>query len=406
MWNDRLEKLGAGPFDRLRSLLTPIEPPAGVEPIVMSIGEPAHPYPEFVGEVMHANRHLYDKYPPILGTAEYRLAVADWLTRRYDLPAGMIEPDRHIVPLAGTREGLFLMASVVVPETTSVGGRNMKPAVLLPNPMYQVYLGAAVFSGADPVYVPCTRETGFLPDLSQVPEGDLERAAMVFVCTPSNPQGAIADIDQICEMIHLARKHDFLLVVDECYAEVYDTAPPPGALEACLKIGGAPDEIMRNVAIFHSLSKRSSVPGLRVGFAAGDPEIMAKYAMVRAYSSAQVPLPVYAAGAALWRDEEHVVTNRKLYREKFDIAERVLGGRFDFYRPEGGFFLWLNVGDGEEATLRLWRDAGLRVAPGGYLSRTDANGVNPGDAYIRVALVLDAAKTEIALQRIADTLGR
>ena len=401
MWNNRLEKLGAAPFDRLRTLLSDIEPAAGLEPIIMSIGEPAHPYPDFVGDVLDANRHLYDKYPPILGTEEYRLAVADWLSQRYDLPVGTIDADRHIVPLAGTREGLFLMASVVVPESTTVGGQNMRPAVLLPNPMYQVYLGAAVFSGADPVLVPCTKDTGFLPDLSAVSEADLERAAMVFVCTPTNPQGAIASIEQLCDMIILARKHDFLLVVDECYAEVYDRAPPPGALEACMRLGGSLD----NVAIFHSLSKRSSVPGLRIGFAAGDPEIMAKYAMVRAYTSAQVPLPIYAAGAALWRDEAHVTANRALYREKFDQAERILGGRFDFFRPEAGFFLWLNVGDGEAATLKLWREAALRVVPGGYLSRADDNGFNPGDDYIRVALVLDAETTETALQRIANTLA-
>ena len=256
MQNDRLENLGAGPFDRLRSLLSPIEPPSGVDPIVMSIGEPQHDYPDFVGDVIDANRHLYGKYPPLLGTDEYRVAVADWLTRRYRLEEGMIDPDRHVVPLAGTREGLYLMAPVVVPEATQSGGRNARPVVVLPNPFYQVYLGASVFSGAETVFAPCTKESGFLPDLSDLDEDALERAAMVFICTPTNPQGAVAEFDRLCGYLEMARRHDFLLVVDECYAEIYDTQPPPGALEACRHLGGS----MENVVVFHSLSKRSSVP--------------------------------------------------------------------------------------------------------------------------------------------------
>jgi len=400
MQNDRLENLGAGPFDRLRSLLSPIEPPSGVDPIVMSIGEPQHDYPDFVGDVIDANRHLYGKYPPLLGTDEYRVAVADWLTRRYRLEEGMIDPDRHVVPLAGTREGLYLMAPVVVPEATQSGGRNARPVVVLPNPFYQVYLGASVFSGAETVFAPCTKESGFLPDLSDLDEDALERAAMVFICTPTNPQGAVAEFDRLCGYLEMARRHDFLLVVDECYAEIYDTQPPPGALEACRHLGGS----MENVVVFHSLSKRSSVPGLRIGFAAGDPDILQKYLQVRAYSSPQVPLPIYAAGTALWRDEPHVVVNRGLYREKFDIAERILAGRFDFFRPQAGFFIWLDVGDGEAATVKLWREAGVRCVPGGYLGRAGADGVNPGDRYIRVALVNDAATTEAALTRIAETL--
>jgi aspartate/methionine/tyrosine aminotransferase len=248
--------------------------------------------------------------------------------------------------------------------------------------------------------VPCTKASRFLPDFSALDEDVLARAAMVFVCTPSNPQGAVAALDDLCRYVELARKHDFLLVVDECYAEIYDREPPPGALDACLELGGALD----NVLVFHSLSKRSSVPGLRLGFAAGDPEIVAKYLQFRAYSSPQIPLPLLAAGTALWREESHVERNRAKYRQKFDLAEDILSGRHGFYRPEAGFFLWLDVGDGEAATVKLWREAGVRVVPGGYLGRSGADGENPGERYIRIALVNDAETTAEALRRLVETL--
>ena len=402
---ERLDNLGIATFDRLRLLLDPITPPADIEPIVMAVGEPQHDYPDLVGEVMHANRHLYGKSPQLLGTDEYRDSVVDWLNWRYDLPDGMIDANRHIVPLAGSREGLYLIAPVVVPESKKVGGRNLQPTALVANPFYQVYAGASVFAGAETVYVSATEETGFLPDFAALDEDILERAAIAYVSSPANPQGAIATLDQLCDMIKLARKHDFLLIVDECYAEVYDATPPPGALEACAKLGGDPDHVMDNVLVFHSLSKRSSVPGLRLGFCAGDPVVLKRYLQFRSYSSPQIPLPILATGAALWRENEHVSISRSLYRHKIDIAERILGDRFGFYRPPGGFFLWLNVGNGEEATLKLWQEAGLRIVPGAYVCKTDHNGFNPGDAYIRIALVVDAATTEIAMQRIVDTLN-
>jgi N-succinyldiaminopimelate aminotransferase len=401
---DRLDSLGIATFDRLRLLLDPIAPPAGLDPIVMAVGEPQHAYPDLVGEVMHANRHLYGKYPQLLGTDEYRDAVTEWLNWRYDLPDGMIDPNRHIVPLAGSREGLYLIAPVVVPESKSVGGRNLQPTALVANPFYQVYAGASVFAGAETIYVSATEETGFLPDFAALDEDVLERAAIAWVSTPANPQGTIADMDRLCEMIQLARKYDFLLVVDECYAEVYDKAPPPGALEACARLGGDPDHLMDNVLVFHSLSKRSSVPGLRLGFTAGDPEILKRYLQFRSYSSPQIPLPILATGAALWRENEHAAVSRDLYRHKIDIAESILGDRFGFYRPPGGFFLWLNVGDGEAATLKLWQEAAVRIVPGAYVCRTDHNGFNPGQEYIRVALVHDAEITEEGMRRIADTL--
>jgi N-succinyldiaminopimelate aminotransferase len=270
----------------------------------------------------------------------------------------------------------------------------------MPNPFYQVYFGAAAMAGAEPVYLPATRETGFLPDLESIAPADLDRCALFYLCSPANPQGAVADRGYLARALTLARRHDFVLAVDECYAEIYGREPPPGALQACLDAGGGLD----NLLIFHSLSKRSSVPGLRSGFVAGDARLIAAFRRLRSFGGATLPLPVMAASAQLWRDETHVDENRSLYREKFERAGRRLGGRFGFFQPAGGFFLWLEVGDGEAAAKRLWQEAALRVLPGAYLAQADASGHNPGHAYIRVALIDDLALTEEALRRLVNVL--
>lgn len=397
MFNDRLERIGDYPFDRLRALLGPIEPAAGIEPISLALGEPQHPTPDLIRTTVEANAALWGKYPPMTGTPDARAAIAAWLTSRYNLPDGMIG-DQNIVPVSGTREALFLIALAAVPE--NIAGK--RPVVLMPNPFYQVYAGAAVLSGAEPVFLPAGPETGFLPDLSAVTPDILERTALAYYCSPANPQGVIADLETLKSMIELARRHDFLLVSDECYSEIYDrgVAPPPGAAEACASLGGS----LENVAIFNSLSKRSSAPGLRVGFVAGDARLIQKFSRLRDYGGAPPPLPLLAAAAALWRDESHVEQSRELYRQKFDIAKKRLDGRLGFYRAPGGFYLWLDVGDGEEAAKTLWRDAAIRVIPGAYLARTDQNGHNPGNAYIRCALVHDLEITDLALERLAKTL--
>lgn len=395
MLNPRLALLPDYPFERLRGLLNPLSPPQGLEPIAMSLGEPQHPYPALVQETLAANAHLYGKYPPVAGTPEFRQAVADWLTRRYALPEGMIEADRHIAPVSGTREGLFQCAFLAVPPQKA--GRQ--PAVLMPNPFYQCYAGAAIAAGAEPIYLPATRETGFFPDFSAIPEATLARTAMLYLCSPANPQGTVASLPQLVDLIRLARQHDFVLVMDECYAEIYTQEPPPGALQACAQLGGG----LQNVLVFHSLSKRSNVPGLRSGFVAGDPDLIKLFLRIKEYGGNPSPLPVYAAATALWREEAHVEANRRLYAEKFDMAERVLGNRFGFYRPAGGFFLWLDVGDGEAAAQELWRKAAVRVLPGAYLG-AEVDGRNPGKPYIRVAMVHPLEPTAEALRRIAETL--
>ena len=399
MINDRLAALSDYPFRRLARLLDGIEPPAGKAPVVMSIGEPQHPYPPLVAETLARNAHLWGKYPPTAGTPEFRAAVAAWLARRYRLPDGMIDADRHVLPCAGTREALFTVALLAVPP--SVDGET--PAVLIPDPFYQVYVGAAVLAGAEPVFVAATAETGFLPEFESLPEAVLARTALAHICTPANPQGTVADRDTLARLGALARREDFVLAVDSCYGDVYTREPPPGVFEVCA--GEAPD--LANVIAFHSLSKRSSVPGLRSGFVAGDPALIADYARLRSYSGGVTPRPVMAAATALWHDEAHVEESRALYRRKFDLAEAILGRRAGFYRPGGGFYLWLEVGDGEETALRLWREEAVRVMPGAFLSRGGCEGETgrgPGGPYIRIALVHDVEVTEDALRRLASAL--
>ncbi len=396
MLNPLLDTLSDYPFEALRTLLNPVTPVINDPPIIMSLGEPQHQPPALLTETLMAHAHEWNKYPPMAGTPELRQAIADWLTRRYRLPDGVVDPDRHIANLGGTKEGLYLFSSLVVPREKA--GR--RPVVLVPNPYYLVYNGAATMAGAEAVFLDATAENGFMPDLAAIPRETWERAALFYLCSPANPQGTIAEIDYLKQAIDLARRYDFVLAVDECYAEIWDRAPPPGALEACAALGDG----FRNVVVFHSLSKRSSAAGLRSGFVAGDPALIGHFKHLRDYGGCQVPLPIQAAAAALWRDEAHVEENRTRYRRKFDIAEAALAGRFGFYRPQGGFFLWLDVGDGEEAALRLWREAAVRVLPGGYTARAAAGRANPGARYIRLAIVHDEATLETAFARIARVL--
>lgn len=394
--NERLDRLAEFPFRRLAALLARVPAPAGPT-LDLALGEPKHAPPALLAETVAAHAHLWNRYPPVNGTAEFRAAAAGWLTRRFGLPPDALDPDRHILPLAGTKEGLYLLPSVLVPGSTGAA----TPAVLMPDPVYAVYYGAAVMAGAEPVLLPATAATGFLPDLDGLSPALLERTALFYLCTPANPQGAVADFDYLHRAVALARRYGFVLAVDECYSELWDTAPPPGALSAALADGGSLD----NVVVFHSLSKRSSAAGLRSGFVAGDPAVLAPLLRLRAYAAPVQPLPLLAAATALWGDEVHVEANRALYRAKFDLAQRRLGNRFGFYRPAGGFFLWLDVGDGEAAARRLWAEAGVRVLPGGYLSIAGAGGGNAGAPYIRVALVDEITTVDRALGRLADLLG-
>ncbi|MCF3974195.1 aminotransferase class I/II-fold pyridoxal phosphate-dependent enzyme [Paracoccus salsus] len=389
---ERFSNLPDYAFPRLRTLLSGIEPglKAGEAPMVMTIGEPRHAMPDFVARVMADNIGQFAKYPPNEGTAGLLDAIGDWLGLRYGIEVGR---DR-IMALNGTREGLFNAALALCPEHKN--GR--RPAVLLPNPFYQVYAVAAAAVQAEPVFVPATPATGNLPDYAALPPELLERVAIAYLCSPANPQGAIAGRDDLETLLTLAERHDFLVFADECYSEIYRDAPPPGALAVATGMG-----LADRVVMFNSLSKRSNLPGLRSGFAAGSTSNIAQLRRLRSYAGAPLPLPAQAVSEAAWRDEAHVTASRALYREKYDIADRVLG-QVSGYRPvEGGFFLWLPVADGEEAAMRLWSRAGIQVLPGAYLSR-DVGGQNPGRGFIRVALVATPRETEAALTRLREVL--
>lgn len=398
MLNPKLDLLQDYPFARLAKLIADLQPPADRKPIVMSIGEPQMNPPAFVPEILQREAAGWGRYPAPTGTPELRQAIADWLTRRYALPAAAVSADRHVFPVAGTREALFHTALAVVPEEK--GGA--RPVVLAPNPFYQVYIGAGAMAGAETILLPCQPSTGFLPDLAAVDEATWRRTALVYVCTPANPQGAVASLDYLVQALELCRRHDAVLAVDECYAEIYRDSQPAGGLQAAMALK-APGETFANLLVFHSLSKRSSAPGLRSGFVAGDPRLIELLNRLRSYGGASVPAPIMAASAALWRDEKHVEDVRAHYNACFDLAAQFLHNRFGFYRPAGGFFLWLDVGDSEAATRKLWGEAGVKVVPGLYLAKGEGE-QNPGQRYIRVALVHDVETTREAMRRMAEVL--
>ncbi|MCJ8140614.1 aminotransferase class I/II-fold pyridoxal phosphate-dependent enzyme [Falsirhodobacter halotolerans] len=386
---ERFSNLPEYAFPRLRSLLDTHAP--GGEVLHMSIGEPKHPMPPFVADVMAASLSGFGQYPANDGTPDLLTAITGWIGRRYGVG---LEADR-VMALNGTREGLFNAALALSPETKN----GARPVILMPNPFYQVYAMAALALGAEPVYVPATADTNFLPDYAALPAGVLDRVTIAYLCSPANPQGAIASADYLRDLLALAEKHDFRVFADECYSEIWRDAPPPGALEIAARTGADPERVF----VFHSLSKRSNLPGLRSGFVAGGAEGIRQIRKLRAFAGAPLPLPIQAVSTAAWNDEAHVDASRALYHQKFDLADRLFADIPGYRTPEGGFFLWLPVPDGEAATLRLWKETGIRILPGAYLSRT-VDGVNPGEGYVRVALVAPYDATERGLTTLRDCL--
>ncbi|HET7651013.1 MAG TPA: succinyldiaminopimelate transaminase [Gammaproteobacteria bacterium] len=391
--NPDLHKLLPYPFERLAKLKQGIAPPPHLSHIPLSIGEPKHAPPELVLDALRNNLAGLGAYPVAKGLPELREAIAAWLTRRFKLGAGRIDPDRHVIPVSGTREGLFAFVQAVIDR-----GRQ-QPLVLMPNPFYQIYEGGAFLAGAEPWFMDTNEESGFLPDLDQVPESVWQRCQLLFICTPGNPTGAIMDIAYLKRVIELADRYDFIVASDECYSEIYldEHNPPPGLLQAC-EVSGRHD--FRRCVVFHSLSKRSSVPGLRSGFVAGDAEILAKFLLYRTYHGCAVPNQVQLASIFAWNDEEHVIRNRALYREKFQAAMDILGPVMDVTCPPAAFYLWPRTSvDDETFTRSLFAQQNVTVVPGSYLSRNSVYG-NPGRNRIRISLVAPVAECSEAMRRV------
>lgn len=376
-------------FPRLRKLLDAHAP--GGETISMTIGEPRHPIPDFVAPIMAASIQDFAVYPSNDGTPELLGAISGWIKRRF---GAQIAQDQLMV-LNGTREGLYNACIALSPETKN----GKQPIVLMPNPFYQVYAVAAVTVGAEPLYVPATAATGFLPDYAGLPAEILDRVTIAYICSPANPQGAVASADYWKTLLALAEKHDFTIFADECYSEIWRNTAPTGILEVAQAAGAD----LERVFTFHSLSKRSNLPGLRSGFVAGGAKGIAQIRKLRSFAGAPLPLPIQKVSQAAWEDDAHVAASLALYHAKFDAADQIFSGLQGFKTPEGGFFLWLPVEDGEQAALKAWRETGVRVLPGAYLSR-DANGENPGKGYIRVALVAPKEEMQRGLIQLRDCL--
>ncbi len=390
--NPNLERLHPYPFERLAKLKTGLEGPPDKPHIAGSIGEPQHAPPGFLAEVLNAQLGSFGRYPPTRGTLGLRTAIADWITRRYGSAA--VDPDRHILPVSGTREALFAFTQCAVD-----GGAH--PLVLMPNPFYQIYEGAALLAGAEPYYLNTTEATGFLPDLDAVPEAVWRRCALITVCNPGNPTGAVMPRESLIRLLELADRHDFILVSDECYSEIYmdDLQPPPGLLQVCGELGR--DDFHRCL-VFNSLSKRSNLAGLRSGFVAGDARLIAAFLKYRAYHGCAPALAVQAVSEAAWRDEDHVRVNRALYRDKIAAVVNILEPVLELPFPEAGFFLWPRVPlDDVEFVRRLFVEQHVTLLPGSYLARDTETG-NPGRQRVRMALVAPQRECLEAAERIRE----
>ncbi len=390
--NDDLSLLQPYPFEKLRTLLAGAQPPVEKRPIALSIGEPKHPSPDFVAQALAANLDQLAVYPSTLGIPALRESIARWAEKRFGVAPGGIDPARHVLPVNGTREALFAFTQAVV-------NRGTDALVVSPNPFYQIYEGATLLAGATPHYLPCTAENGFNPDFDAVSASTWQRTQILFLCSPGNPTGALVPLDTLKKLIALADQHDFVIAADECYSELYfdEEQPPAGLLTACAAVGR--DDFKRCV-VFHSLSKRSNLPGLRSGFVAGDAEILKAFLLYRTYHGCAMPVQTQLASIAAWSDEEHVQANRQLYREKFDAVLDILTPVMDVQRPDGGFYLWPKTPvDDQQFTRELFAREHVTVVPGSYLSR-EVHGVSPGAGRVRMALVAPLADCVEAAERI------
>jgi N-succinyldiaminopimelate aminotransferase len=393
--NPDLQKLKPYPFERLAQLKAGATPPSVLAHIAMSIGEPKHPAPKFVIDALVANMDGLGVYPMARGLPELRQSIARWCTRRFGLKTGALDPDRQVLPVSGTREGLFAFAQAVV-------DRSRDALVLMPNPFYQIYEGAALLAGATPVYLPCRAERGFVPDLDAVPEQVWKRCQLLYLCSPGNPTGAVLDLEYLQRAIELSDRYGFVIASDECYSEIYrdEAAPPIGILEACAKLGR---DGFKNCVTLQSLSKRSSLPGLRSGFVAGDAAVIERFALYRTYHGCAVPVPTQLASIAAWDDDAHVVANRAQYRAKFDAVLPILAPVLELPDPPAAFYLWPKTPIDDELFARnLFAQQNLTLLPGRYLSRPDAvdDGADPGLDRVRISLVAPVPECVEAAHRI------
>ena len=394
--NPDLSRLQPYPFERLNKLKQGLSPSTEEPAISLSIGEPKHPAPDFVARVLNEHRQGLALYPLTRGLGELRQCIAQWLSRRFSLEQGLVDAEQHILPVNGTREALFAFAQCIV-------NRQQSPLVMMPNPFYQIYEGAALLSGAQPWFMNCTRETDFKPDFNLPPDA-WQRCELIYICSPGNPTGAVLTLDELQQLIKLADQYDFIIASDECYSEIYpdELNPPPGLLQAAALMGR---HDFKRCVVFHSLSKRSNLPGLRSGFVAGDAEVIEQFRLYRTYHGCAMPEPVQHASIAAWSDEEHVVHNRFLYQEKFRQVHAILAPVIELEMPEAGFYFWLETPVSDEQFFTdLYTTYNLTVLPGSYLSR-EANGINPGQNHVRIALVPELEQCLQAGKRIHDCLA-
>ncbi len=391
--NPDLNKLHPYPFQKIAKLKEGVVPPADLSPIALSIGEPKHDTPEIILQAVRDNLAGLANYPLTKGSTELRQAIADWLQWRFNLPENSVNPERHIIPVNGTREALFAFAQAVVDR------HQASAKVIMPNPFYQIYEGAAFLAGAEPVYLACTQETGFIPDFDAVPAETWRDCQLIYLCSPGNPTGAVINREEMTKLLNLAEKYDFIIASDECYSELYfdEDNPPVGLLDVAAQLGNT--EFKRCV-VFHSLSKRSNAPGLRSGFVAGDAEILEKFLLYRTYHGCAMPPATQAASIVAWQDEQHVKTNRDLYREKFAVVLAILQPIMNVQQPEASFYLWAETPqDDQDFTRDLYAQQHVNVVPGSYLSR-EVNGLNPGSHRVRMALVAPVAECIESAERI------
>jgi N-succinyldiaminopimelate aminotransferase len=376
--NPDLARLQPYPFERIRALLDGITPPA-LPMVSLAMGEPKHPTPDFIHEAIKANLEGLANYPLTKGNLGLREAIAGWLTRRFQLPEGSVDAERHILPVNGTREALFAFAQTVVK-------RSADASVVMPNPFYQIYEGAALLAGAQPVFLNCTQENGFIPDFAAVAPEVWQRCQLLYICSPGNPTGAVMPLETLQQVLRLAEQYDFIVASDECYSELYvdETQPPAGLLQAAAQMGNT---AWKRCVVFHSLSKRSNAPGMRSGFVAGDADVLQQFLLFRTYHGCAMPPPFQVASTAAWNDEAHVLLNRELYRQKFTAVMEILAPVMAVEMPAAGFYLWPKTPvDDATFTRELFARAHVNVVPGSYLSR-EADGLNPGAGRVRLALV-------------------